>query len=557
MESYNNKMKGYIKEILSENPFFSSNPDTAKNAFDDFSESGFKIKPNLEKESDFADIFNYDFYAEILESIYKDIYYEKKLNQWIESKNSLINSKLPKVNSTEAKDAFIESFQHLIDNWHKFTPRSKGTDSIVHKYKDETINVPFSIFKAIYKRCPQLCVSAFPVIIFIIADSFYDFCKIAYTGKKHLLPKELSPQQEEKIYDLFHKIVTEDHKTYYLLSLLNSKGIAYTESSFDIGKEIHTLVLDEYKKHEKGITEFIRACEICNCEDPAEYAVQHPEFICESDICALDKCYQDKCATDKKDPKDCDMNDCESKEMYVRFHALMGASAIIDDWSDEEIIMSGISKLKKRFSDNLKEKQEKRKERSSAFPTEIMVGENYLAFLNFLKTQPDNCWKKGIDKATSLYLINHITGWLALHLLYRTCPPADWDYGLSLFNIRHLHTLYFIYAQIDLAPHSKNIHDGESHAEESAYEETNQPCAWVKRLLSDAQKMYQTVFENFSDNNSNVMFGDNSAYLLDNRFIKVLDLEHWFSHDRLAGAFTHYTYTQYMNSIPISITNVK
>ena len=131
MESYNNKMKGYIKEILSENPFFSSNPDTAKNAFDDFSESGFKIKPNLEKESDFADIFNYDFYAEILESIYKDIYYEKKLNQWIESKNSLINSKLPKVNSTEAKDAFIESFQHLIDNWHKFTPRSKGTDSIV------------------------------------------------------------------------------------------------------------------------------------------------------------------------------------------------------------------------------------------------------------------------------------------------------------------------------------------------------------------------------------------------------------------------------------------
>ena len=89
MESYNNKMKGYIKEILSENPFFSSNSDTAKNAFDDFSESGFKIKPNLEKESDFADIFNYDFYAEILESIYKDIYYEKKLNQWIESKNKI------------------------------------------------------------------------------------------------------------------------------------------------------------------------------------------------------------------------------------------------------------------------------------------------------------------------------------------------------------------------------------------------------------------------------------------------------------------------------------
>lgn len=79
MESYNNKMKGYIKEILSENPFFSSNPDTVKDAFDDFSESGFKIKPDLEKESDFANIFNYDSYAEMLESIYRDIYYELKL----------------------------------------------------------------------------------------------------------------------------------------------------------------------------------------------------------------------------------------------------------------------------------------------------------------------------------------------------------------------------------------------------------------------------------------------------------------------------------------------
>lgn len=173
MESYNNKMEGYIQEILSENPFYISN--------------------------------------------------------WL-----------------AIKEEFEESFLHLIENWHKFTPRSKDSDYIVQK----SIKFSFSIFKAIYKRRPQLCVSVFPVVIFIIADSFYNFCEIAYTGKKRLLPKELNPQQEEKIYDLFHNIMTQDHKTYYLLSLLNSKGITYNESSFDIGNEISKLVLKEYKKLE-------------------------------------------------------------------------------------------------------------------------------------------------------------------------------------------------------------------------------------------------------------------------------------------------------------------
>lgn len=185
-----------------------------------------------------------------------------------------------------------------------------------------------------------------------------------------------------------------------------------------------------------------------------------------------------------------------------------------------------------------------------------MVGENYLAFLNFLKTQPANCWKEGVDKAASLYVINHITGWIALHLLYRTYPPADRDYGLSLFNTRHLHTLYFIYAQIDEVLYYENLHydeshDDEPHDDESAYEKTNQSCAWVQRLLSDAQKMYQTTFEKFSSNyNSNIMFGNNSSYLLDTAFIAELDLKHWFDHINLAEAFTYYTYTQYVNSIP-------
>lgn len=542
MESYNNKMKGYIKEILSENPFYDRT--AIKDEFKhDICESNFTEKLDLAK------IFNHDTYAEMLESIYKDIYHEKKLNQWIERKDCLVASKLPKINSTEAKNAFDLSFQHLIDNWHKFTSRSKDLDCIAQKYNDEKIDFPFSIFKAIYKRCPQLCVSAFPVIIFIIADSFYDFCKIAYTGKKRLLPKELNPQQEEKIYNLFHKIMTEDHKTYYLLSLLNSKGIAYAESSFDIGKEIHTLVLDEYKKHEKGITEFIRACEICNCEDPAEYAAQHPEFICKSDICDLDKCYQDKCSTDKKDPKDCDMNDCESKERYIRFHALMGASAIIDDWSDEEIITRGISKLKKRFSDNLKEKQEKRKERSSTFPTEIMVGENYLAFFNFLKTQPDNCWKKGVDKAASLYIINHITGWIALHLLYNTYPHTDPEYGLSLFDINHLHTLYFIYEKIYEESDYDETDYNEANNDRTKYRKIYPSHACVQQLLSDAQKIYQTALKKFSsDYCGDVTFGNNS-YLLDTRFIDKLGIFDWFSHINLAEVFTYHTYIQYMDSI--------
>lgn len=485
MESYNSQMERYIQEILSENPFYISELSAMKKALeDDFRESSFKKKPDPAKELDLAKVFNHDTYSEMLKSINKDIYYENKLNQWMEGEENQVESALPEINSKNAKDAFEESFLHLIENWHKFTPRSKDSNYIVQK----SMTFSFSIFKAIYKHRPQLCVSVFPVVIFIIADSFYNFCEIVYTEKKRLLPKELNPQQEEKIYDLFHNIMTQDHKTYYLLSLLNSKGITYDESSFDIGNEIYELTLKEYKK--LGDT--------CNSDED-----------------------------DLSDSYDWSKN----------------------DYFKAQIRLNVYDKLKKRFEDNLDSKKKQRESRSTTKPTEIMVGENYLAFWDFLKTQPDNCWKEGVDKTASLYVINHITGWIALHLLYNTYPYADPEYGLSLFDITHLHTLYFIY---------EKIHE-ESDYDETDYDEANDDkpnCrkiyhACVRRLLSDAQKICQIAFEEFSsDYNENVMFDNNSSYLLDDLFIKELDLKHWFKHDRLAEAFTYYTYDQYVNNIP-------
>lgn len=496
MESYNDKMGKYIQEILSENPFYISDLSAIKEALEDnFRESSFIKKPNPAKGLDLAKVFNYDTYSKMLESINKDIYYEKKLNQWMEGDENQVESTLPEINSKNAKDAFEESFLHLIENWHKFTPRSKNSDYIVQK----SMKFSFSIFKAIYKHRPQLCVSVFPVVIFIIADSFYNFCEVVYNEKKRLLPIELNPQQEEKIYDLFHNIMTQDHKTYYLLSLLNSKGITYSESSFDVGNEIYELTLKEYKK--LGDT--------CNSDED-----------------------------DLSDPYDWSEN----------------------DYFKAQIRLNVYDKLKKRFEDNLESKKKQRESRSTTKPTEIMVGENYLAFLNFLKTQPDNCWKEGVDKAASLYVINHITGWIALHLLYRTYPPADWDYGLSLFNLQHLHTLYFVYLEIDnVLYYDRHPHEYEQPNDEllddvllddeADDKEFNQPCAWVRRLLSDAQKIYQIAFEEFfSDYNDNAMFTNNSSYLLDDLFIEEC-MEHWFKHDKLAEAFTYYTYNQYVNNI--------
>lgn len=488
-------MNEYIKEILSENHFYISDRSAAS---DDFDETIFTEEYNLTK------IFNYDTYTEMLESIHKDIYYEKKLNQWIEGKDNHVTSQLPEINSMEAKDAFDESFRHLIKNWHKFTPRSNESSGNIQKYDNPDIDFPFFIFKAIYKRCPQLCINVFPVVIFIIADSFYDFCEIAYSGKKHLLLKALNPQQEEKIYDLFHKIMTQNHKTYYLLSLLNSKGSFYAKSSLRIGEEIFALVFNEYKKHEKEIIEFYHACEIANSSDDVE------------------------------------------------FETLMEAFAIKDDWSDEPIIENGVKKLKKRFEDNLKKKQNERLSRSSTFPTEIMIGENFLAFLNFLKTQPDNGWKEGVDTAASLYVANHITGWIAIYLLHNSFPPADREYGMSLFNINHLHTLYFITDQIAL---------------ESDFDEQDVKyhpfCACVECFLSDAEKIYKVASNKFPFNLNENATLNSDLWTIDKMFFEKLNCMKakksytWFNHDRLAEMFAYYIYNQYTANIYISTTDAK
>ena len=66
MESYNNKMKGYIKEILSENPFYDRT--AIKDEFKhDICESNFTEKLDLAK------IFNHDTYAEEFVKYFKGI----------------------------------------------------------------------------------------------------------------------------------------------------------------------------------------------------------------------------------------------------------------------------------------------------------------------------------------------------------------------------------------------------------------------------------------------------------------------------------------------------
>lgn len=165
--------------------------------------------------------------------------------------------------------------------------------------------------------------------------------------------------------------------------------------------------------------------------------------------------------------------------------------------------------------------------------------------MNFLKTQPDNCWKEGVDKAATLYVINHVTGWISLHLLYNTYPHADPEYGLSLFDITHLHTLYFIYEKI-----YEESDFGEANDDKSNHRKIYHAC--VQQLLSDAQKIYQTASKEFSsDYNGDTTFGNNS-YPLDIIFLNKLGNFNWFNHINLAEVLTYHTYIQYMNSISTS-----
>lgn len=498
MEYPSKEINEYIKEVLSENPYFNATEDKTGTIF------GQKISNDI----NISDYFNQDTYGELSQRIYADIFCENIILKWIAGENGAGSSMLPDIDSAKAKNAFDESFRYLYTNWHKFTPRSINNDR-EPKYTVTGNDFPFTVFKAIYNKCPMLCYRAFPVVLFIIADSFYDFYAKG-TGKSGYLPQHIKPEKEQMIFDFFHGLMTQDNKTNYMLSLLNSKGLNYADSSIKIGKEIANLAFDA----KSAISLYHDAQKTACSENPD-------------------------------------------------FDDLIDAFATMEELEESNIVEVIFKKFKKRYKDGYDQKKEDRASRNSVshiFPTKPMIGENFLAFLNLLTNQPDNIWKKGVDTTISLYAINRITGWISLYLLHTTFPAADYEYGLSSFDISHLYSLRYILDQVD------------KYSDYDENDTERYPInGWLEQFLLDMDKLYALISNNYALASSDTDYEE-----IDNIFPDLLeDAElydelsktlnnmkegkknyKWFDLDRLAGAFTHFILGQYAKELTSPVSDI-
>ena len=181
--------------------------------------------------------YNY-FYSAYLELIYADFYYQEYLSLALNDEVDVpINiQRTDQIKDIELyKDDFYAAFELLISNWLKYYNFTLETDFPTFSWE---------IFKVLYSRFPILCRDAFPVVLFVLADSYYDFCKICYKYKGHqILAEQISEQQSKQILSLFYNRISGDNWHCYLFSLIDTKSTYYSESSFGEGEKKYNSLL--------------------------------------------------------------------------------------------------------------------------------------------------------------------------------------------------------------------------------------------------------------------------------------------------------------------------
>lgn len=179
-------------------------------------------------------------YLDLVRYIYHDHLYQKLLSDALNNKNESLSNIMLTYKAIDIncyQDDFYLAFDSLASIWNKYEHTSAQSDSLWFSWE---------IFKVLYSKYPVLCQKAFPVVLFILADSYYDFCKLCYTYKNHQnLPEKISSQQEEKILSLFYERISGDYWHYYLFSLIDTKATYYSESSFNEGKKIFNSLVND------------------------------------------------------------------------------------------------------------------------------------------------------------------------------------------------------------------------------------------------------------------------------------------------------------------------
>lgn len=427
-----NDINDTITLLKDENPFaepFQPLSPEDKDALNEVGLSGLDTEP--------FNIFTKETYDEIAKCIYADLYCEAQLKQYC-PQISNPDADLSDMDSIELKKDFDMTFQFLIDVWHKFTPdKNRGC---FRNYFPEEDDFPFVIFQIIYKHWPLFCTEAFPTVIFIIADSFYKLYNQTRTDKKKLslrnLNEERNIEKVENVFHIFKDILEGGHLDEYMLSLFNSKGIEYNESSIKAGGEIHARIRNEFDKYHNIIAD---------------------------------------CLKTEKDFED-----------YFEYSA--AESKALDDLKAKDIINQGKRVLKNRFEDSLPYKQNTRlkykKDYPKKFPYEkILVGENFLAFLNLLQNLPS---KRRFNPTLTLYSINKITGWVTFSLLDDTLSITDFSHCRIYLPPDMLFTTHYLAELILQDPDYDR-----SKAIKIPFLCTD--TTWIRRLFSDARKLYSAI----------------------------------------------------------------
>ncbi len=177
-------------------------------------------------------------YLELTKYIYSDYYYQEYLAVALNDGSDIpLNiQKTDQIKDIERyEDDFYAAFELLTSNWIKYYNFSSETDFPTFSW---------DIFKILYSKYPILCRDAFPAVLFVLADSYYDFCKICYEYKGHqIISKQKLQQRSEQILSLFYNRISGNNWNCYFFSLIDTKPTYYSESSFSEGEENYNALM--------------------------------------------------------------------------------------------------------------------------------------------------------------------------------------------------------------------------------------------------------------------------------------------------------------------------
>lgn len=165
----------------------------------------------------------------LLQHIYYDMYYEKQFELSIQRSDDCKSNHALLENDFAYREYFENSYCLLTKHWNKLEEPSSEPPYFL-----------WEIFLVIYEAYPQLCSDNFPVVLFLLTDSYYEFCRYCYKYKNsQVLPQKPNDEQKEKILSFFEELLSGENVPYYLSSLVDAKGGSYSESSLHEGKRIY------------------------------------------------------------------------------------------------------------------------------------------------------------------------------------------------------------------------------------------------------------------------------------------------------------------------------